>query len=157
MAFLEWLEYSALAEWVAASLYGYPIMLSAHAVGLGVVVGVLAMVDLRILGCFSKLETVPLKGLIKIAWAGFILNFISGFSLYSAQATYFTFHTAFVIKIIAIFLAIVNAAFVQNLLTKHGESWDAGEAIPMNARMLALGSLLLWSVAMIAGRLIAYV
>lgn len=157
MAFLEWLEYSALADWVGASLWGYPIMLGLHAVGLGVVVGILAMVDLRVAGCFSKLEMVPLKSLIKIAWAGFIVNFISGFSLFASQATYFITHKAFIIKIIAIFLAIINAAFLQNLLRQHAASWDGGAAVSMNAKVLAISSLILWSVAMIAGRLIAYV
>lgn len=157
MAFLEWLEFSALANWVGASLWGYPIMLGLHAVGLGVVVGILAMVDLRVAGCFSKLEMTPLKGFIKIAWAGFIINFISGFSLFASQATYFITHKAFVIKIIAIFLAIINAALLQNLLRQHAASWDGGAAVSTNAKVLAITSLILWSVAMIAGRLIAYV
>jgi len=157
MAFLEWLEFSALASWVGGSLWGYPIMLGLHAVGLGVVVGVLAMVDLRVAGCFSKLEMVPLKGFIKIAWAGFVVNFISGFSLFAAQATYFITHKAFIIKIIAIFLAIINAALLQNMLRQNAQSWDGGAAIPMNAKLLAISSLILWSVAMVAGRLIAYI
>lgn len=157
MAFLEWLEYSALAEWVGASLWGYPIMLASHSVGLAVVVGVLFVLDMRLVGMFSKLEISALKGMLKLAWAGFVLNFISGFALFAAQATYFITHKAFIIKIIAIFLAILNAAFLQHLLRQNSEAWDAGEAIPMTAKVLAISSLLLWSVAIIAGRLIAYV
>jgi len=157
MAFLEWLEFSPLGDWVAASLYGYPLMLSLHAVGLGVVVGILAMVNLRIVGLFGKLEIAPLRGLIKLAWAGFVVNLISGSALFTAQATYFITHKAFLIKIAAIFLAVINAAFLQNLLRQHADDWDAGESIPAGAKVLAISSLLLWSVAMVAGRLIAYV
>ena len=157
MAFLEWLEVSALGEWVAASLWGYPIMLSCHAIGLAMVVGILAMVDLRVAGCFSQLEISPLRGIIKLAWAGFVVNFVSGFALFTAQATYFITHPAFLIKITAIFLAIVNAAFLQNLLRDNAEQWDRGMIVSTSAKMLAISSLILWSVAMVAGRLIAYV
>ena len=157
MAFLEWLEMSALAELVAVSLWGYPIMLSLHAVGLAVVVGVLAMVDLRVMGCFSSMEIVPMRKLINLAKAGFIVNLLSGFALFSSQATYFIGHKAFIIKIIAIVLAIVNAVILKSMLAKNAESWDQGTAISMNAKLLAFSSLILWSVAMIAGRLIAYV
>jgi len=132
-------------------------MLSCHAVGLAVVVGVLAMVDLRIVGCFSKLEIAPLRGLIKLAWVGFVVNLISGFSLFAAQATYFITHPAFLIKIGAIFIAIANAAFLQNELKKHAHEWDAGSPVALTAKLLAISSMLLWSVAMVAGRLIAYI
>ena len=53
MAFFEWLEYTRLAVWVGESLWGYPIMISLHAIGLGTVVGILVMLDLRILGSFD--------------------------------------------------------------------------------------------------------
>ena len=156
MEFLEQLEYGAVAEWVAASEWGYAITISCHGVGLAIVVGVLAMIDLRIVGLFKGLEFVPLRSLIKLAWVGFVINAVSGFGLFAAQATYFIIHIAFSIKIGAIVLAIINAAFIQNALRNFAARWDAGEAVPVPVRLLAFGSLLLWSVAIIAGRLIAY-
>lgn len=157
MAFMYWLEQSALADMVAASLWGYPIMLTLHAVGLAIVVGVLFMVDLRVMGCFNQLELTPMRKLISLARWGFVVNLLSGFALFAAQASWFITHKAFIIKIIAIILAVVNALILKSLLTKNAEDWDNGVAISSNAKMLAFSSLILWSVAMIAGRLIAYV
>lgn len=156
MAFLEWLEYSALGEWVAASEWGYAIAISCHGIGLGIVVGTLAMVDLRIVGVLKRLELAPMCGLINLAWAGFVVNAISGFALFASQATYFIGHIAFLVKISAILLAVVNAAFLQNALRASADKWDEGETISGSAKLLALGSLVLWSVAIVAGRLIAY-
>ena len=156
MSFLEWLEYGAIGVWVAESAIGYPFVLSMHAIGLAVVVGVLFVVDLRMAGCFQKLEIVPLLQMLKLAWAGFVINFVSGCALFASQATDFIANPAFIIKIIAIFLALINASFLQQQLRQYAESWDKGEQISTNARALALTSLFLWSVAIIAGRLIAY-
>ena len=44
----EWLESTAPAIWVGESLWGYPIMLGAHAIGLAIVVGIFVMLDLRL-------------------------------------------------------------------------------------------------------------
>ena len=77
MVFLEWLEFSALAEWVSASLWGYPITLTSHGVGLAIVVGIIFMLNLRLLGKFSGLPYQTLLSYMKLAWAGFLLNFIS--------------------------------------------------------------------------------
>ena len=156
MSFLEWLEYGAIGVWVAESAIGYPFVLSMHAIGLAVVVGVLFVVDLRMAGCFQKLEIAPLLQMLKLAWAGFVINFVSGCALFASQATDFIANPAFIIKIIAIFLALINASFLQQQLRQYAESWDKGEQISTNAKALALTSLFLWSVAIIAGRLIAY-
>lgn len=157
MEFLEWLEYSALADWVAASEWGYAITISCHGIGLGIVVGILTMVNLRIAGLFRGLALTPVGSLIKLAWCGFVLNAISGIALFAAQATHFVTHVAFLIKISAIFFAVLNAAFIQNALRASARKWDGGAPIPLYVKLLALGSLSLWSVAIVAGRLIAYV
>lgn len=157
MGVLEWLELSSLGDWVAASLWGYPIMLSLHAIGLAVLAGSLAMVDLRVIGCFPGLEIAPLRGMIKLAWAGFIVNLISGFSLFTAQATYFIAHRAFLIKIACIILVLINSALLLGMLNNHADEWDAGGTVSAPAKALAFSSLLLLTVATIAGRLIAYV
>lgn len=152
MSFLYWLETSALGDWVATSLWGYPIMLAAHSVGLAIIVGILFVLNLRLIGFFPKIDPRLLRPLIKLAWAGFIVNLISGFMLFAAQAPYFITHPAFIIKLIAIFLAIINAALLQNLLKENVEKDKFSKG-----KYLAISSLVLWSTAIIAGRMIAYI
>lgn len=157
MGILTWIESTPLALWVGESLWGYPISLTAHSVGMAIMVGIVAMVDLRVAGFFPSLSLTSMRTAIKIAWWGFLVNVISGLALYTSQASYFTFHTAFIIKIIAIILAAINAYMLQKMLAKNSVNWDAGEVIPSKAKQLAIFSLLLWTIAVIAGRLIAYV
>ena len=157
MGIFTWLESTSLALWIGESLWGYPISLAAHSVGMAIMVGIVAMVDLRVAGFFSSLSLTSMRTALKVAWWGFVLNVVSGFALYTSQASYFSTHTAFLIKIAAIILAAINAYMLQKMLASNGHQWDAGEAIPSKAKVFAITSLLLWTAAVIAGRLIAYV
>jgi hypothetical protein len=153
----EWLEQTSLAIWVGESQWGYPIMISLHAVGMGVVVGILTMVNLRMLGAFEGMPYQSLRSLMKLAWWGFLVNLLSGSSLFASQATVFIHNVSFLIKIPAIFLALSLAGAAQSQLQNHAASWDSGVAVYRSARILAVCSMALWLTAIVAGRLTAYV
>ncbi len=157
MGIFTWLESSQLASWVGISLWGYPISLTAHSIGMAIMVGIVAIIDLRVAGFFSSISLSSLRTALKFAWLGFIVNLISGFALFTVQASYFVGHTAFLVKVGAIVLAVINAVILQKMLTANSADWDGGLAIPSKAKKLAITSLLLWLIAVIAGRLIAYV
>jgi hypothetical protein len=85
----EWLETSALAIWVGESLWGYPIMLGLHAVGLAIVVGIFVMLDLRMLRVIRGISFDAFLSLFRLAWIGLIINALSGTALFTSQATTF--------------------------------------------------------------------
>ena len=93
------LEETSLALWVGESLWGYPLMLSLHVIGLAIVVGIFVMRDLRLLGMFDGIAFAALPSLIKLGWIGFIINALSGFALFTSQATTFIESTPFLLKI----------------------------------------------------------
>ncbi|HJL93136.1 MAG TPA: hypothetical protein QGF04_05060, partial [Woeseiaceae bacterium] len=70
----EWLEYSSLSIWVGESLWGYPIMLSLHAIGLAIVVGIFTMFNFRVLGLFESIEYSAFVDFFKLAWWGLLIN-----------------------------------------------------------------------------------
>ena len=156
MSFLQWLETSALADWVAASLWGYPITLTSHGVGLAVVVGIIFMLSFRLLGKFSGMPYQTLLSYMKLAWAGFLLNFISGCMLFTAQATFFISSTPYLIKIAAVIAGGIIAVLLQQKLRAGASDWDSGTPVPSNVRNMATLSIVLWSITIIAGRMTAY-
>jgi len=79
---LSWLEQTSYVEWMQTSLYGYPAMLTGHAVGLSLTVGVAIVVDLRLLGLYPTIPLTRLKGLLGWAWAGLTLNAITGLMIF---------------------------------------------------------------------------
>ncbi|MFT4672461.1 MAG: hypothetical protein ACI945_001804 [Pseudohongiellaceae bacterium] len=145
-----WLENTSLALWVSESYYAYPALLSLHIVGLAIVVGLSSMQNLKLLGLFSTLELESQSALVRLALTGFCLNLFSGLLLFSSQASYLVTSVPFLFKISFIATAMVVSVLIQSPIKSVLRSGSS-------VKILALASLFLWSSAIIAGRLIAYV
>jgi hypothetical protein len=154
VGFLIWLESTGLAEWVRTSTIGYPMMITCHAVGMAVMVGLSLMLDLRLLGRFAGIPYATLQRFLGIAWLGFGLNFLSGAALFTTQATDYITDVMFVSKIVLVLAGAVTAALLQNAV-RDAAQWT-GSAAPSNVRAIAVASILCWVGATITGRLIAY-
>lgn len=155
MGFLEWLEDSQLAEWASISLEGYPIIITAHSIGLAVMVGTVMMLDLRLLGCFKGIPYASLSRILRVAWIGFVINFLSGVVLFSMQATSYVTNPVFLVKISFIALGVLFAAQQQFVISKQANAWSES-GVPGAVRAVAVISLVVWTGAIISGRLIAY-
>jgi len=153
----EWLEYSSLSIWVGESLWGYPIMLSLHAIGLAIVVGIFTMFNFRVLGLFESIEYSAFVDFFKLAWWGLLINTGSGVALFCSQATFYVTNTPFLVKISSIIIGSIIAFRIQSSLQLNAEKWDSKVTEPGSKDYLfAQSSLLLWACAIFGGRLIAY-
>lgn len=157
MPVFEWLESSALAIWVGESLWGYPIMLGMHAIGLAIVVGIFVMLDLRMLRVIRGVSFNAFLSLFRLAWIGLIFNALSGSALFTSQATTFVESAPFLIKISAVIVGVILGVLIQKRLKVRVADWDeSGTNIETSAKVLATLSLVCWIGAIFAGRLIAY-
>ena len=157
MPVFEWLETSALAIWVGESLWGYPIMLGMHAIGLAIVVGIFVMLDLRMLRVIRGVSFNAFLSLFRLAWIGLIINALSGSALFTSQATTFVESAPFLIKISGVLAGVILGVLIQKRIKARVTDWDqSGENIESSAKMLAALSLVCWIGAIFAGRLIAY-
>lgn len=150
------MEQTSFAIWVGESLWSYPILIGTHAVGLAIVVGTLTMIDLRLLNNFQGIRFEALTSLLKLAWAGFLINALSGAALFTSQATTFVTNRPFLIKITLIFFAAIFTAIIQNKMRDSAADWN-DEGVPGAVRALAALSIFCWLGAIIAGRLTAYI
>ena len=154
---LEWLEYTSLSIWVAESIWGYPIMLSLHIIGLAVVVGIFTVYNFRLLGLFNSLEFEPFLDFFRLAWLGLLVNVVSGFTLFSSQATFYVTNIPFLVKIFSIIAGSLLAFKIQLRLQSNVNAWDETTAQPTKKdHSFAVISLALWTSAIFGGRLIAY-
>lgn len=154
---LEWLEYTSLSIWVAESIWGYPIMLSLHIVGLAVVVGIFTVYNFRLLGFFNSLEFEPFLDFFRLAWLGLLVNFVSGFTLFSSQATFYVTNIPFLVKIFSIISGSLLALKIQLRLRSMVKARENRITKPnWEDRFYAMISLIIWTSAIFGGRLIAY-
>jgi hypothetical protein len=157
MPVFAWLETTALAIWVGESLWGYPIMLGMHAIGLAIVVGIFVMLDLRMLRVVRGVSFNAFSSLYRLAWIGLIFNAISGTALFTSQATTFVESAPFLIKISAVIAGVIVGVLIQRRLKLRAADWDNADTnIESSTTALAALSLACWIGAIFAGRLIAY-
>lgn len=153
MEFLTWLQDHPVSIWVVESeaIWAYPTVLALHTFGLAILVGANTVVDFRLLGLIPRAPLGELKKLFGPMWVGLTINTITGLLLWAASARVKTFVIMFWVKLAFIALAIVVLVRIQRVVRD-----SAGGSIPADARRLAVLSLVFWSGAMIAGRLMAY-
>jgi len=149
--FLMMLENLDLSQWVLGSIWGYPIFLTFHSLGLGLLVGLLLVIDLRVLGFAKPLPLSELRKLMPYVWFGFVLNAISGVVLFMADATKDFYSNSFRWKMLSILIGLVVAVTLNGTVLRE----DTKDTPPM-AKILATVSLLSWVGAIVSGRLIAY-
>ena len=155
MAFLSWLESSSYAMWMLNSEVALQLMMTLHAFGLAVTVGVLLALDLRLLGLYRTIPLTTLDRLLSIAWVGILLNAVSGFSIFMTEATRYVTNVPFIVKMIFVAAGSVSLVATQRLLRRNASTLEAGQ-VPPHGRGLAIGSALFWVMAVVTGRLIAY-
>ena len=155
MDVLSTIEHSAFCTWVRedSSLWAYPGIRFMHTVGLAMVVGMSAMINLRLLGFARTLPVAPLERYFPIIWAGFWINAMSGTILLAADATTKLTNPAFGVKMVLIALAVVNLVLIRRVVFRDP---DVDTSVSGLGRFLAAVSLLLWFGATTAGRLMAY-
>ena len=156
MGFIAWIENTSLAEMVRVSAYGYPVMITLHSLGLAIMVGLSVILSLRVIGLFPAIPYSALQKLLKVAWVGFIINFISGSSLFASQATAFIVDWVFLLKMAMVIVGAIMVGVMQSMintaLASGGGSAESSGALKLVA-WLAIGA---WTIGMVAGRLIAY-
>jgi hypothetical protein len=150
--FLSAVENLPLSAWLreSNSIWAYPTMLTLHTLGLALLVGASAALDLRVLGWGKALALADLRPLFRWMWVGFWVNAISGVVLLMADASTKAAAPMFLIK-----LGLV-AIGVAAMTAQKRETFAPAAATARGARSLALVSLTVWFTAIFAGRLMAY-
>jgi membrane-bound metal-dependent hydrolase YbcI (DUF457 family) len=156
-ALLDYLENLALANWVRSSpsVFAYSTILSAHGVGLGIVVGVITLIALRLLGVAPDIPLTALRRLYGIVWIGFLINLVSGLLLFIAEAHTMAAMVAFWAKLLFVAAGMCVAELLKRRYFTDLASVQAG-VVTRVGRKLAMISLGCWYLALIAGRLTAY-
>lgn len=152
---LLWLESTGLSTWVreSGSLWAYPMILTMHTLGMSLLVGANAAIDLRLLGVAPQVPLAPLAGVFRIFWTGAALSLASGLLLFAADASTKGATTVFFVKLACIAAAVLVARKMQRAISgRAAESRDVATGLAV----LAVASLVLWAGAITAGRFMAY-
>jgi hypothetical protein len=157
VALAQALEGSALAGAMRHSMWLYPIVEIVHIAGFVLLVGSIAMLDLRLLGFTASASVRDLsRHVLPWTWTALLLVVPTGLAMFATHAVEFLGNPALRIKLLLIAFAGVNAAVFQFGVWRSAPAWDRNAPVPTGARWAAALSLLLWLGVIASGRLIAY-
>jgi hypothetical protein len=155
------IEGSALAQAMRQWLWLYPSVETVHIVGIGLLFGSIAVLDLRLLGFSRKIPVTTLaKHVLPWTAGSFLLIIPSGLLMFTAHASEFIDSPVFVLKMCLIMAAGLNAALFHTITFRTADVWDSEEMRklppPPSARAAGAVSLLIWISVIACGRLLAY-
>lgn len=140
------------------SLYLYAWVETTHVLTLMVFLGMLFIIDLRMLGlAFREVPASRVAAsLDRPMLIGFSVMVITGLVLYYAIPVRTTQSLWFRIKVVLMIAAGINAWLFRSRLRAAGEQWDTAPRAPRPLRVGAALSLSLWAGVVVCGRAIAY-
>jgi len=154
----QWLFDSALGTSIRESTYVFPLIETLHVLAITVLVGTVAILDLRLWGAVLKGEkvTTVARQLLPLTWAGFALVLSSGVLLFIAEAAKLYSNPAFRLKLLFLVLVGLNPLVFHFTIYRSVDQWDEAVVTPARARLAGAVSLSLWAGIIVAGRAIAY-
>jgi hypothetical protein len=157
-ALLRWLETTRLSVFIQQSEWAFPMIEAIHVIALALVVGTIAIVDLRLLGWASV--TRPVSGLCRevlpLTWGAFALAVITGALMFISRAADYYGNLAFRLKLLVLVAAGLNMLLFQ-LVTYRGRArWDGEPTPPLPARLAGAMSLTCWVGIVFFGRWIGF-
>lgn len=152
---LSWLESTSFAVWVgqSPSIWAFPGVLTLHTTGMAVLVGASWILDLRLLGVNRHVPLSSFRWVFPAVAIGLTVNLSTGLLLFAKNATTWGTSIPFLVKMAFVIASVATLVPLRSLvLGGDGEPRE----VPLGARGLAIASILAWTGAVTAGRLLAY-
>ena len=157
--YFEWVNAFPTSVAIRESVYVYPMLLTAHVVGMCVFAGLVIMMDLRLLGVGNKGTPASQiqNRLFPGQMAGMVLSAVTGLALVYAQPMRFFGNVFFWIKTVMMVVAGANVLAFHFGVYHSVAEWDAdADNTPFGSKLSSVVSLVLWALVIMSGRLIAY-
>lgn len=153
---LDWLAAWPGAVWLQNSGTAYLFVNAAHILGIGLLVGAILPLDLRLIGLIGSPPAAAIGPfLLRVAATGLALALLTGFWLFTVKPREYAANPAFLAKMALLTLSLADIA-AQHAGPALGEALHGGSISP-RVRLLAGASAVLWLSVLIAGRWIGFV
>lgn len=153
-----WLDAQRWSTALHESYYMYNWIESTHVLMLMLSLGMLFLIDLRMLGlAFTRVPARELARRLNLPMLlGFAIMIVTGALLFYAIPVRTSQSVWFRIKVVLLAAAAINAWLFHRRLQRAAPGWDHAARAPAPLRWGAGLSLVFWAFIVICGRLIAY-
>ena len=146
---------SGLSMFVTSTKWMWPVCETLHFIGLSLLMGVVLLVDLRMMGWMKRIPFSVLHRLMPWAILGFAMNVLTGMLFFIGSPGQYFASTVFQWKMIFVLVAGANAIY----FTMFDEVWrlEPGADAPMMAKLAAGGAVVLWIAIMWCGNMLPFI
>ncbi len=155
---LEALYATPLAAEIRENEFAFPTIETVHVLAITLVVGSIAVLDLRLLGWASRDRPVSRLSadVLPVTWTAFACALLSGALLFASNAPKYLDNPYFRAKLALLALVGLNMLAYQFVVSRDLPAWDAGGATPRAARLAAGLSLVFWTGVVTCGRWVGF-
>jgi hypothetical protein len=136
----------------SASIWAHPTVLTLHTIGMAVLVGASWVLDMRLLGVNRRVPLSAYRWVFPVVAIGLVVNVVTGVLLFIKNATKWGTAMPFLVKMVLIIASVATFAPLRSHVLRE----DADNQVSGNLRFVAIASILAWTGAVTAGRLLAY-
>ncbi len=156
---LVWLHDTSFGTLIRESVWAEPIIETIHVLTLGVFLGFVILLDLRLLDLALRRTPVStvFKQLNPWLFGSFGVMLVTGVSLFAGDPVLFYGTIFFKLKMLMLLAAALNVVIFGLTSGRTMTQWDVLPATPRGARITGVVSLVLWIAVVACGRGIAYV
>ena len=155
---LLWLQSTEIAMYISQTGWSFSALEMVHVTATTLIVGMIAVIDLRLLGLGPK--AFPVSGLyrdvVPLTWGAFAVAITTGVLLFISQAIDYYGNTGVRLKFSLLALIAVNMLVFRFAVYPGVSKWDRDAPIPFAARLAGGISLVSWISVVAAARWIAY-
>ena len=157
--FAEWLSTTFPSVFIQQhNAWAIPTIQSIHIVGIGMVMGSVLMIDLRILGWAGMDQTLRQTTSRFGPWltGSLWLLLATGILMVIGEPVRELVTFSFWLKMALVVAGTLTAAIFQTALRRHEQEWEGTLVHRTSIRGLAILTFLVWATIIVLGRLIAY-
>jgi len=158
MNFFEWLQETDMSVMIRESRLLFPMLEGTHVMALALSVGIIVILDVRLVGW--GLRSTPVSRIFENLrpWAlfGFAIMFATGILLFISEPVKCMTTPSFLVKLGLLAFAGINALVFDRGVYPNVAAWDTAVVLPGKAKFAGAASLFLWFVIIFLGRWTAY-
>src|SRR5258708_12842734 len=154
----KWIEATGPARAIAQSTWMFPAAETAHVIAIALVVGSIAVLDLRLLGVSWKSRPVTdvARDVLPVTWACFGVAAIAGSLMFISAAVKYATDLPFQLKMLLLLFAGANMLIFHHFTYSRRANWDHNPPPPRPPKAPASLSLIFWIAVVTCGRMVSF-
>lgn len=149
-----WISVEGIGRWVTDRTYVWPASEALHFIGLWLILGIMLLVNLRMMGMMRAMSYAAVHRLLPWAAIGLAMNVITGMLFVTATPDQYGLNVSFLWKIIFLVVAGLNLLYA----TVFEGPWhvEAGQQPPLRVKLAGISSIVAWVFVMYFGRMLPF-